>query len=174
VLPFEARPLGNSLESRHDLTADEWFDRGQRLEEEEDYDPAAAAYRNAIALAGRFPEALFNLANVLRALGRPEAAEELYRLCVAQDPGQACAWYNLADVLEEQGRLEEAIASLQAALRASPTFADAHFNLASACGRAGQPEKASNHWRAYLALDPNSQWSAVARQHLRNLTHDQG
>lgn len=145
-------------------SADECFERGRLLEEREQYAEAARAYRETLALDGRFPEAFFNLGNVLRALGRPEAAAEMYQLALAQDPTLACGWYNLADLAEEAGRLEEAIGHLRRALEVCPTYADAHFNLAHCLEAAGRKREADQHWSAYLRHDPQSEWATLARR----------
>lgn len=112
------------------MTADDWFERGGLLEEEERLAEAADAYREALGARPDFPEARFNLGNTLRALGLTDEAEQQYRMAVAVDPAMAVAWYNLADLLEEAGRLDETAACLDRAVEASPAYADAHFNLA--------------------------------------------
>ncbi len=147
-------------------TADDFFERGAVLEEAEDLAAAADAYRAALALRSHFPEAQFNLGNVLRALGRFDGALERYHSAVEQDPDNAPAWYNLADLLEETGNVEEAIACLRRSLGADPAFADAHYNLALCLERAGRRDDAAAHWRAYLALDSASAWADEARTHL--------
>ena len=102
----------------------------------------------------------------LRVTGRPEAAEELYRIVIVQDPAMACAWYNLADIQQEHGQIKEAVASLHSALAVCTTYADAHFNLALCYEKLGQKPEADRHWSAYLKLDPFSQWAEVAKRHL--------
>ncbi|MHC5002727.1 MAG: tetratricopeptide repeat protein [Planctomycetota bacterium] len=149
--------------------AESWLDRGHAWEEQEEHERAAEAYRKALSIQPHFPEAQFNLGNTLRALGRLEAAEERYRTALEQDPELAEAWYNLADVQEEVGRVAEAAASLAEAVRISPTYADAHFNLAACCEQIGRFDDAARHWRAYLGLDPSSEWAAYARQRLAAL-----
>ncbi|MHC4109232.1 MAG: tetratricopeptide repeat protein, partial [Planctomycetota bacterium] len=91
--------------------ADDLFDRAVWLEEEEQYQQAANAYRRTIALEPDRSEAYFNLGNTLRMQGRTEGAEEVYRLAIALDPSNELGWYNLADVQEEADRYPEAIAS---------------------------------------------------------------
>ncbi|MCA9291955.1 MAG: tetratricopeptide repeat protein [Phycisphaerales bacterium] len=149
-------------------TADEWFERALWLEDDEQLDDAAAAYRRVIGLEPSRVEAYFNLGNVLRADGRPEGAAELYRLALALDPASAVAWYNLADVQEDGGDLDGAIDSLSRAIETSPEFADAHFNLAACLDAVGRPVDAARHWRRYLQLDPASEWAAVARRRLHS------
>jgi DNA-binding transcriptional MerR regulator len=158
-----AAPPGLTVEME---SVDELLERATWLEEEERYDEAARAYRRAIVRAPDRTEAYYNLGNVLRMTGRAEAAEELYRLALAVDPENELAWYNLADVQEEVGREAEAIESLRRAIDAEPTFADAHFNLASVLEAGGDIVAAREHWRAYVSLDPNSEWATLARERL--------
>jgi len=153
------------------VTAEAWFDRATALEEEGDYAGAERAYRAAIAGRSHFPEAHFNLGNVLRAMDRIEAAGEHFQLAATQAPRLAEAWYNLADTQESSGHIDVAITSLRRAVAIDPTFADAHFNLALCCTEVGQHEEAEVHWRAYLGLDTTSPWAAKARAALARLAH---
>ncbi len=158
-----------SLHRDAPLDALGWFERGRQAEESEHYEDAAEAYREALALSPRFPEAAFNLGNVLRCLGRPEAAAELFQIAARQAPDRVEAWYNLADAEEECGRVDEAIAALRSAIAADPHYADAHFNLARCCELLGEFECSRTHWQAYLRLDPHSGWARIARQRLAEL-----
>ncbi|MHC4415960.1 MAG: tetratricopeptide repeat protein [Planctomycetota bacterium] len=150
-------------------SAEAWFEHGQVCETEERLEEAERAYREALSIRPRFPEAQFNLGNVLRGLGRLEQAEERYRTALDQNPALAVAWYNLADLLDETGRVDEAIASLHRALDVSPAYADAHFNLACFYEQTGLTGAASEHWQAYLKLDPTSEWADVARKRLSSI-----
>ncbi len=147
-------------------SADDWLEYGRSCEDEERLEEAERAYRQALALRPRYPEAHFNLGNALRGLGRLDAAEEQFRAAVDQDPALAIAWYNLADLLEEEERVREAVECLRRAVVADPLYADAHFNLASLLEATGRPGEAARHWTAYLKLDPSSEWSEVARGRL--------
>lgn len=167
---FDAVPpsAGTVIELRHDDgTADEWFEIGQEHEENERHAEAIEAYRKCLSLSPRCPEAYFNLGNVLREMGDADGAEQSFRMAAAQEPGFAPAWYNLADVQEQRGKLPEAIASLHTAITVSPEYADAHFNLAVFLEKAGRFNDAQEHWRAYVELDPKSQWAEIAREHLQ-------
>jgi tetratricopeptide (TPR) repeat protein len=169
AMNFDGEPRSSGTVVRispAEKTDQEWFEYGQICEDEERYSEAEAAYHRAVALRTRFPEAYFNLGNVVRAMGRLEEAKELYHIAAVQDFAMAAAWYNLADIQEEQGYVKEACASLRAALQAHPAYADAHFNLALCYEKLGQKQDAVTHWNTYLKLDPNSQWSEIARRHL--------
>jgi len=159
AVPFES-PMADPID------AETWFERGKFLEEEDQLDEAADAYRRCIILQPGTPEAFFNLGNVLRTLDRPAASLEMLRLAVGLDPTLSEAWYNLADIQEEQGRLEEAIDCLKQAIAACPTFADAYYNLALCFEKLGRRQDARRNWSEYLKLDPVSEWASIARSHL--------
>lgn len=147
-------------------SADDWFERGCELEESRENDFALDAYRRAVMLHPVFPQAHFNMANVLLALGRRDAAEERFRVALEQDHNLAAAWFNLSNVQESAGRISEAIASLKRAIKVAPGYADAHFNLASCFEQVGQLANAAHHWEQYLKLDSSSEWARIARQRL--------
>jgi tetratricopeptide (TPR) repeat protein len=163
--PVEVLPLSVEDDQEPD-SPEALFQRGRDNELEEHFQRAVEAYRRALALRPRFPEAHVSLANALRAMGRLEAAQEHLLLAVGQAPSLAAAWYNLADILEEQGDMDQAIDSLQAAIEQDPTFADAHYDLALYCEETGRVEEARRHWRTYLKLDPSSPWADMARRYL--------
>jgi tetratricopeptide (TPR) repeat protein len=160
VIPLTPPP------ARDARSAEAWFEHAQMCEEEDLLDESIAAYRRALALRPRFPEAHFNLGNVLRALDRLGAAEEHFLMALYQEPSLAVAWYNLADVQEAMGRQDDAIESLRESLRLLPDYADAHYNLAAFLEDADRHDEAREHWRAYLRLDRDSPWAEVAMHHL--------
>jgi tetratricopeptide (TPR) repeat protein len=148
----------------------EWFDYARACEQAEEFSEAAEAYRKTLALHPEFPEAHFNLGNVLRELGRPEEALQSYQRAIDVDPRLAVAHYNLADLSMEREETAQAIEHLERALAIDPTYADAHFNLALCLEQANRFESASQHWRTYLNLDPSGAWADIARQHLARLS----
>jgi tetratricopeptide (TPR) repeat protein len=168
LINFEprVRKEGTLVAMSEQATGDEWFEFGQSCEEDENYPEAADAYRKAVTLEPDFPEAHFNLGNVLRVMGQHQAAAQAYRQAIARDPQMATAWYNLADVQEELGEIQSAVRSLQKALEACSNYADAHFNLALCYEKLEQKREANRHWTAYIKLDPTSQWAKIARRHL--------
>jgi len=147
-------------------TAEQWFEIGSEHEEAGEWDLAERAYRKSVAVQPLAADVHFNLANVLLATNRRQAAEERYRVVLEQNPEMAVAWFNLADLLDESGRSAEAIDCLRSALRCDPHFADAHYNLAVCCEKTGLLDEAIEHWREYVRLDPSSEWAAFARRKL--------
>lgn len=150
-------------------SAQEWIDAGWQYEDQGELEAACDAYRRAVEADPTLVEAHFNLGNALRDLGQPQRAVEAFQQAIRLDQSCAPAWYNLADMLQAIGETEQAIEALNHALRASPDFADAHFNLAAIYEQAGNRQAAAAHWRAYLKLDPASDWSLEARRRLSRL-----
>lgn len=140
---------------------------GCRLDEDAaTLDEAEARYREAIRLDPSLSNAITNLGNVRYRRGDVASAERLYRQALEVDPEQPEALYNLGFLRADQGNPADAAGLFAKALEADPTFADAHFHLALALEALGRGPEARSHWRAYLELDPDGEWSPVAREHL--------
>lgn len=149
-----------SLRSAHD-----WFQAGVDAEAAGRLEDAVRAYERA--LAGRNPEAHFNLGNCLYALRRRADALAQFEAATAAAPDYAEAWNNLGIARGELGDRDGAIAALRRALALVPHYADAHYNLAEALAAAGELDDARRHWRAYLSFDPNSRWAEQVRRRLQ-------
>jgi tetratricopeptide (TPR) repeat protein len=145
-------------------SADNWFDRGCRFEENEQFAEAASAYRQALLAGGPTPELCFNLANVLYQLGKKPEASERYRQAVELEPSFVEAWNNLGTVLAELKQCDEAIAALQRAIELDPQYADSYFNRADCLDENDRREEAIEYWRVYAQLDPNSHWGTYAQE----------
>ncbi len=89
-----------------------------------------ALYERALALAPRFPDALYNLGVACSEAGQPERAVHLYELAVHFQPACAEAWNNLGVLQRSAGNLERAVACYRAALQLRPAFPQALNNLA--------------------------------------------
>ncbi len=81
---------------------------------------AIAAYRSALELWPRFPEAHNNLGLALRAAGRAQDAVASYRQAIALQPGYAAAQSNLAALLVELGDAAGALRHAVEAERLAP------------------------------------------------------
>ena len=124
--------LGNALarEGRHDAAveqykealriaadADTHYNLGNSLAALDRPAEAADAFRAALDLRPRFPQALHNLAAATQTLGNTEQAVVLMRRAVDMEPSYAEAHYNLGRLLEHLGRSEEAALHLATALQ---------------------------------------------------------
>jgi tetratricopeptide (TPR) repeat protein len=162
------RVLNRSGTENDHRKAYEAYLAGCRLDEEENtFDAAEEAYRNAIKLDPTLANALTNLGNLMFKRERLIEAEDLYRRALKLDSDQPEAHYNLGFLLFERREIPAAMESFQRALTSDPSFADAHFNLAMTLQELGREDEARQHWEAYLKLDPESKWAEIARRHLR-------
>jgi tetratricopeptide (TPR) repeat protein len=147
-------------------SVDEVFEAAEEAEQAGDLAAAEALYRRCVGLDRADPIAPFNLANVLREQGRKGEAKACLQLALAVDPKFADAWYNLALLLDREGRKDLARTYLERASAADPDYADPLYNLAQLHFEAGELAAAGRLWQRYLVLDPDSEWSRLARHGL--------
>jgi tetratricopeptide (TPR) repeat protein len=133
------------------VAAADWYELGCDLEMSEP-DEAMDAYRRALELEPRHPDAHVNLGRLLHEAGELRGAEVHYRLALASRPEDPTAAYNLGVCLQDRGHRDAAIEAYALALRRDPENADAHFNLAQLQEEAGHPEEALRHLQAYRGL----------------------
>jgi tetratricopeptide (TPR) repeat protein len=164
LLDFEMMPVRGSVKifdsfdrsrltapKRSEPTAEEWFDRGVSLEDE-NRTAARQAYEKAIALEPAFAEASINLGRLLHDSGELDSAEQVYRRAIAHCPGEALLFFNLGVLLEDLGRQEEAAHAYRSALVIDEELADAHYNLARLCEARGKSREALRHYSTYRRL----------------------
>lgn len=184
-LPVRGQPQRAAATEPAPTTAYGWFQRGCSLDGDGDgdgdgagggdaidparADAAEAAYRKAIELDPRMAAAHTNLGNLAHRRGRRGEARELYEKAIELDPEQPEARYNLANLLDDLGETERAIAEWTRVAAIAPDFADAHFNLGVALLRRDDEDGTRLHLRRYLALDPEGEWAAQAREILSQL-----
>jgi Flp pilus assembly protein TadD len=113
---------------------------------------AVGALEGALRLKPDYPEACYNLGNVLRELGRRDEAIERFRQAVSQRPCYAEALNNLGLALSESGRPGEAAVLLRQAARLRPQM-EAHNNLGLALADLGRFGGAEGCYERALALD---------------------
>ena len=120
--------------------------------EERDKEAAEAAYKRAIEVAPKRPDAYLNLGAMLCEAGRCQEAVALYEKAVRQCPDEPLVHFNRAIAFEDRGRLDESRFSYERCLRLAPQMADAHYNLSRLWERIGDPQKALRHLSAYRRL----------------------
>jgi tetratricopeptide (TPR) repeat protein len=145
--PRAAEPVQRDQQS----TADDWYERGMALEEQ-DAEAAQAAYEQCVALEPSHVAARINLGRLLQQRNELERAEGVYRdgtRLGLQDP---LLWFNFAVLADDLGRTDEAIAHYRAALALDPNLADAHYNLARLHEARGEAQQAIRHFGRYRRL----------------------
>ncbi|MGA2139064.1 MAG: tetratricopeptide repeat protein [Verrucomicrobiia bacterium] len=138
----------------------------------ENYAPADCTRGDALARAGRVPEAIqffekalrlkpdfaeahCNLGIALERVGRTQEAMEHFEQAVKINPDYVGPHYNLGLALLRLGRVQEAIGHWKEALRIRPDFAEAHCNLGIALAQLGETQDAMEHLEQALRLEPD-------------------
>ena len=162
-----ARIHGSRCRRRRPLRPRTLFPRGRRCSTTGDpanFDEAAAAYRQALAVDPDLVPALINLANIHYARDEIAEAQALYERAIALEPDVFEAHFNLGNIFHDLGRYPEAQACYRDALKLNPSYADAHFYLAVTLEKNGQSQDARAHWRAYQQLAPDGEWVDLAQE----------
>lgn len=159
VAPLVRKAAEEALEAAHEMGAEDWYHLGCDLEPC-DATRAQDAYRRALDLAPRHPDAHLNLGRLLHEMGRVGEAEAHYRHALEARPGDATAAFNLGVALQDLGRLREAAGAYEQALTSDPDYADAHFNLSRLHERLADPHGALRHLQAYRQLIGSSRATA--------------
>jgi tetratricopeptide (TPR) repeat protein len=163
LLAFEGDPARGSLSviernvappAPAGASAQEWFERGVALENE---DGAAAikAYERAFGVDPARTDARINLGRLLHETGQLDKAERVYREAIKSGSRDSLLHYNFGVLLHDQGRKAEAFEAYRAALRADPGLADCHYNLALLCEQLKRPKEAIRHMSEYRRLVGN-------------------
>ena len=119
-------------------------------------DQAIAAFRQAIALNPKFPDAYSNLGGALNEKGDLDEAIAAFRQAIALNPNLPEAHGNLGSVLKNRGEPDETIAACRAALILKPNYPEACVNLGAALKDKGELDAAIAAFRQAIVLNPNS------------------
>ena len=167
-----AMPLPEPAEEpAHEFwTADDWFDQGCRLLEDDDRDGAIEAFRMALMESPDDPEIHFHLADALFRSGNRSGALERYHVAVELDHEYIEAWTQLGCVRSLLDDSAGAIDAFDIALSVHPDFPEAVFHKATALSQLGKTAAAAELWQRYLDLDPDGPWSEPARDELDMLS----
>ncbi len=147
-------------------TVDEMLEWAAELDDAGRLDQAIDVYRAVLAAAGPKPDICFELAELLYRQGELAAARERYYMAIELDEDYVEARSNLGCVLAELGELELAAAAFEGALVSHADYADAHYHLAGVLECLHRREAAIEHWRAFLAISPQSPWGDEAQRRL--------
>jgi protein O-GlcNAc transferase len=179
-----ARCLENAFEDMYDrwaesapqqteppeLTPSPQFLQGNAFMQQGRFSEAAACYGQELQVNPESYQAITNLGNALRKLGRPEQAIRCYQKAISlqlshpERPNNLGATFNnLGITYNDLGQQEEAIESYRRAILHNPEFVDSYINLSNPLLARREPEEAiqlcrraielqSDHWTAHLNL----------------------
>lgn len=163
------------------LTANDWYQQGCLLLEEDEPQQAIEAFRCSLMQASHIAcedndvqdhlkaQTHFCLAEALYRRGKREAALERYFMAVEVDRNYLEAWTQIGCIQEEQQELEAALEAFQIALEIHPYYPDAHLHRAEVLHQLGRNDEAIPHWHAYLEHDQRGPWAEKARERLAEL-----
>jgi len=146
--------------------ADDWFDHGCLLLDEERAEEAVEAFRLSLMDAPGDPETQFHLADALVRTGNLSAALERYHMAVELDNEYIEAWTQLGCIRAQLGDREGALDAFDIALTAHPEYPDALYFKATALAEEDRHEEAADLWRAYLRRNSRGPWAEAAREQL--------
>lgn len=126
-----------------------------RLEATGQLVPAAALYRQALALEPLRPESWFLLGSCLASSGKTEEALQYLEKASLLAPGNAAYALPLAAALQSVQRSDEAIAIYERITETDPANVDAWTNLGVVLNESGDPAAALTALNQALALAPD-------------------
>jgi tetratricopeptide (TPR) repeat protein len=127
---------------------------------------AIRAYRRAIELNPKALGALLNLGTLYYNQRLLAEAEQCYRAALEINPRSALAHFNMGNLADESGEPLRAIEHYEKAITLDTNYPDPRYNLALVYEKLGRHGQAWKNWKAYLKLDPDSKWAALARNRL--------
>lgn len=163
-------PLTDENAVQRSWTAEDWFDHGCRLLEQDRPQEAVEAFRLSLMDAPGDPETQFHLADALVRTGSLAAALERYHMAVELDHDYIEAWTQLGCVRSQLGDRQGAIDAFDIALAAHPEYPDALFFKATALAEDNRHDEAAELWRAYLRRNSRGPWAEAAREQLGETT----
>jgi len=119
---------------------------------------AEQAYRQALAINPRHPEALHHFGLLAHQVGRNDAAADLINQAIASaTPWVPANYYgNLGWILYQLGRAVEAEQVTREALKREPASSSWHNNLGNALYLQGRITEAAAFWKKSFELDKNA------------------
>ena len=116
---------------------------------------ADMAYRRALDIAPRHPEALHLLGLVAYRLNRVSEALTFLNEAIEEQPSSPLYWFNLGVVAQKAGHSEEAVSAYRQAMALNPRYLEAHVNLGNALRERGELVESIKAYRMALTLNAN-------------------
>jgi len=130
-------------------------EEAQAFLEEGDYDAALACYDRLVRERPEDMALLFDRAEILVLLDRPEEALQCYTRVLDTDRRNRQAWFERANLLFGLGRLADAVDALREALRIEPAKSGDIVLKAEQLRRDGHPNEAAILFQAVLDVQPD-------------------
>ncbi len=111
--------------------------------------------QTAIKFDASKPDYHFHLAEVYRAMDKPESAIGSYKKAINLDSTEADYHFGLGVVLADLQRYQEAVNSVRHVLEINPNDAEAHNNMGNLLSELREFSKAIDHYHLSLQLRPD-------------------
>lgn len=139
-----------------------WFNIGLIYENDEVFEEAGRAYKNAVRINPLFAQAQNNLGYTYKERHFYAYAVEHYQRAIELRPDNAGYYYNIGNAYTHQERIEDAFNAYKKALEIDPAFAKAHYNMGRTYLRKDMVKEAMKEFRLYLKYGNKAVFRFVA------------
>lgn len=141
-----------------------WFNIGLIYEEEEKFEAATKAYKNAVRINPLFAQAQNNLGYTYKERHFYAYAVEQYLRAIELRPDNAGYYYNVGNAYAHQEKIDKAFDAYKKAIELDPTFAKAHYNMARTFLRKDMVREAIDEFKLYLKYGNQTVFDYVAQK----------
>ena len=157
----EAKELDKRVEEiqnqkpENELTAWDYFSKGNRAYDENDNDQAIEYYDKAIELNPKNAVAYYNRGVAYCDKGEHKKAIEDYSKAIELNPYYAKTYYNRGNACFYKGEYDKAIEDYNKAIELNPDDVEAYYNCGVAYYNKGEYEKAIEDYSKAIELNPD-------------------
>ncbi len=131
-----------------------WLNQGNAHHQAGRLTEAEQAYRQALAIAPRHPDALHLLGLLSYRMNRLDDALDQLTAAVEQQPSSPLYWFNLGVVAQKAGRQAQAVTAYEKAVSLNPRHLEALMNLGNALRDQGRLAESLDAYRKALSINP--------------------
>lgn len=132
-----------------------YYDVGLTFLDQNLWEMAEDAFRNALVIDPSFAQAHYGLGILLANQQREKEAEEAYNNAIVANPNFSEAYYNLGVLLHDQNRLQEAENAWQKAITTDSKIVLAYYNLGLLFVSQNRFKEAEDVWIKAISVDPD-------------------
>jgi Flp pilus assembly protein TadD len=152
----QAENLLTDAIKKHAANAMLWQARGDLFKNQQQDEPAIAAYRKSLQIDPKEIGPRVGLAQIYQRTGKPEQAKTEYQTVLRAAPHSVEANTGMGEIAYQAGLTEEAITYLNRALDQAPDNSEAGELLATIRVRDGKYEEADQILRRLMGSDPDN------------------